>query len=901
MLIWQRRRRAVTDSPRTPAFPNYLQVPAQGPAALWWLLRLITMAAVVGLCARCVLNPEAGLRLFWTVVIPLLPVLFAFAPGLWRQVCPLALANQIPRTFGFSRAIRLPAPLKRAAPLIAATLFFVLVSLRPISFSVNAGMLLALIGATLLLAFAGGVAFAGRSGWCGTFCPLAPIQRVYGLAPVVKVRNGYCESCLGCQKNCYDFNPRAAFVADFQDNDSFYVSQRRLFTAALPGFVLGFFASMLVPAIESNMLLFYAALVATTIFSIGAYTVIQTYTRVPEVHLSAVFGQGALIAFYALTAGPLVETLALYIPGLAAIFWLDEALITAVVGCSGVVLYRHLRTHHAFTNQADDAPSEAPKLTVDVGRIPTGAQDAPSLVEVSSGQTMDANPAASLLETFEGAGIKLDYGCRMGMCGADPVAVIEGDENLSPPSEEELASLRRLGLEGRARLACVCKVQAGRAVVDLSTDPKTLPPPVSNDEAPEDPAPRAGVSRVVIVGNGAAGTTAATELRRLSPSVEIDIIAEEPHPFYNRMGIGRLIHRDEGAQTLYMLDTDAHDQAQIKLHQDTRAMEIKKEVQSLRLSTGESLKYDRLVLATGAQARVPSVEGRDRPGVFVLRTLADAEAVRAYVRELDLADPRAVVVGGGVLGVEAADAVSRLGVKTHILQRGDRLMQRELDGKGADILNSFLSQTGVKVLTGADFEGIEGEEDTDATAGRARAVVLGDGRRVPADVVLICAGVVPDVALARSAGLKIDNGILVDGDMATSDPSIFAVGDAAQTKPASPALWPIGTQHGARAAAAILGTPAPTAQSPIYVRLKHDGVCVFSFGSFHRQEDGDVEIVSPADRKMEHRRVLLRDGVLVAALAVGAPGADKPLLPYLSGQTIPEALIKAWQNDDWDA
>ncbi|MEC7140403.1 MAG: hypothetical protein VXX01_03620, partial [Pseudomonadota bacterium] len=172
-------------------FQNYLEVERQVPSAFWWVLRLLAFAFTLFVLVMIPLSGEHGLKLVWNVLVPCLPVLFAFAPGLWRQICPMAFLNQLPRTFGISRGLRLPEGMSRIAYLLAVGAFFGLISLRPLVFNASAGWTVTLLAVPLGLAALGGFVFAGRSGWCGTFCPLAPIQRAYGLAPVVRLRNGY--------------------------------------------------------------------------------------------------------------------------------------------------------------------------------------------------------------------------------------------------------------------------------------------------------------------------------------------------------------------------------------------------------------------------------------------------------------------------------------------------------------------------------------------------------------------------------------------------------------------------------------------------------------------------------------------------------------------------------------
>lgn len=876
-------------------FQNYLEVERQGPPALWWALRLVAFAFTLFVLVMIPLSGEHGLKLVWNVLVPCLPVVFAFAPGVWRQICPMAFLNQLPRTFGLSRGLRLPAGMSRVAYLVSVCAFFGLISLRPLVFNTSAGWTLTLLAVPLGLAALGGFVFAGRSGWCGTFCPLAPIQRAYGLAPVVRVRNGYCETCLGCQKNCYDFNPRATLLADFDDRDPWYVLQKRFFIGALPGFILGFFGYSVLGEVLGEALglgngvaVYYLVLAGGMTSSLGLFTVLETFLRVPQVHLSAIFAQIALVIFYGVLSQPFMDTLGLYIAPLQTMAWLDEVMVVVVALVAATVLIRHFIAHRAY--HRDEEPAAAPKLKVALDRLGDDSAGLPQLEERASGNRLPANPSQTVLETLEDAGIKIDYGCRLGLCGADPVAVVEGEENLEEPSEDELATLRRLGLEGRARLACACRVKQGRVAIDLDLDPNSLPPPAPATAA-TDPAEAAGIGRVVIVGNGAAGTTVATELRRMSPSLDIDLIGAERYPFYNRMGVARLIHKAIGADELFLLDPKRHDDLGITLHRNTQATGLDPASQTLTLGTGETLSYDRLILSTGALAALPPVPGTDLRGVFVIRTAEDAEQIRAFAQSLPQTSRKAVVVGGGVLGVEAADALRQLSFRTTILQRSDRLMPRELDEPAALRLTHFLNLIGITVRTQARTTAIEGDD------GQVTGVRIDPSEVVAADLVVFCAGVKPEITLAAQAGLDTDRGVLVNEAMQTSDPSIYAIGDAAQTDPALPALWPISTHQASVASAHLLGVAAPSAAGPIFVRLKHDGIAVFSFGQIDEGADeGIEEIVSNVEDEPNYRRLRLKGNRMLGAIVVGMPGAEKFLLPYLAGEPVPAAVLADWRS-----
>ena len=171
-------------------FPTYSEIPTKIPQPVWITLRLVTLSITLWLIYFLATNPAIGLRLIWGLLIPLLPLSFVVIPGLWRQICPMAFLNQIPRTLGFSLNYTLPVRWKNLSFYVSAAAFFIIVSFRHISLNQNSDVLAYVLVAALVCSFAGGVVFKGRSGWCGTFCPLAPIQRTYGQAPVVLVGKG---------------------------------------------------------------------------------------------------------------------------------------------------------------------------------------------------------------------------------------------------------------------------------------------------------------------------------------------------------------------------------------------------------------------------------------------------------------------------------------------------------------------------------------------------------------------------------------------------------------------------------------------------------------------------------------------------------------------------------------
>ena len=324
----------------------------------------------------------------------------------------------------------------------------------------------------------------------------------------------------------------------------------------------------------------------------------------------------------------------------------------------------------------------------------------------------------------------------MGICGADPVAIKDGMSCTSAIGDDEKATLERLGYADNTRMACCVKV-TGPVTVALTPDKASAPRISQIHDFNYDKA----VKRVVVLGNGIAGVTAADHLRRRHPATNIDLIAEEPHHLYNRMGISRLVYGRSAMQGLYLNPDKWYDERAITTWLNTRALWIDRAQPRGRARHGGEAAYDRLILATGSRSFVPTIEGFGVPGTGVLRTAADAMALRAYAQRVS--STRGVIAGGGLLGLEAAYALHKLGLKTTVLERGAGLLRRQLDDRGGELLATYLEGLGLEIMLNAEVESVDGN-------GRLRAVDLKDGRRLPAQILLVAAGIQPNAELART-------------------------------------------------------------------------------------------------------------------------------------------------------
>jgi nitrite reductase (NADH) large subunit len=867
-------------------FDNYTKYEPATPLWVWQAGRGVALAITLVLAALLMWAPPLGLKLFWGIAIPAVPLLLVVAPGLWRQVCPMALMNQTPRTFGFSRNHTLPDSVAKYTYPVAVMLFVGLVALR-VPLLNHAGPIVGvgLIG-VLALAFAGGLWFKGRSGWCGTFCPLGPIQRIYGHAPLAMVPNGYCPTCVGCQKHCYDFNPRAAIFSDIHDDDPRFAAQRRLFMGLLPGLIAGFFLQGLNPPYGTGQ--YVGILLGACCASAGLHGFLSSFVPVGTYRVSAMFGAAALGLFYWF-AGPIMLGNVLSLFGLDTTF-AQQPIVHSLGAVSALTLLgsglrseRHYRQSLADKAAATHPPTAGLRAQpITIHRQSGTATGAPVVTDRASGQAFEVKPGLSLLKAVEAAGLKINKGCGAGICGSDAVAICDGGENLSPPGPDELATLRRLGLEGKARLACVCEV---KGPVTIDRDPHSATSPALASNAPKAPAvdkaKRVGIERVVVVGNGVAGMGAIEALRRDSPSLQLTLVSDEPEHFYNRMAIAQILSGEGDLESLRMVPPEWHERAGVTALRRTRVTRIDRAQQVVHLSHGIPLPYDRLILATGASAMTPSPTFLNNTNTFVMRTSGDALAIKGHVARHRAV--HAMVIGGGVLGVEGAEALRKMGMRVTLLERAPRLMANQLDEMAARKLNKYMREIGVKVITDAFIGSYE--ED-----GRIHAVHLEDGRTLKADLFVACLGIVPNAELARQAGIAVGKrAIAVDSLMTTSDPNIYAVGDVAEV--AGPAgLWPVAASQATAAVSAIWGEGQAFETQPLIMHLKSKGLDLRAYG-INEPAEGD-EVFTSRSGDEAYWRLIVREGKAVGGTYVGPAGSSEDFTRALRKQFDLKALRK---------
>jgi NADPH-dependent 2,4-dienoyl-CoA reductase/sulfur reductase-like enzyme/ferredoxin len=833
-----------------PPFPNYTQIPSMLSVRAWWAVRIAGVAATLVVVIVCFAVPKTGLRIVWGIGIPLLPILFFLAPGLWRNICPLAASNQTPRVLSWTRALEAPAWLKRYGYLISISLFVIFISLRKVGLQTNGPGTAGLLLFALLSAFMGGMFLKGKSGWCSSICPLLPVQRIYGQTPFALIGNSHCQPCVGCTKNCYDFNPKVAYVADLNDEDPTWSAGRKVFIAAFPGLILGFFKVANVPAISVGAM--YGQLAVYAAVSALAFAVADGFVPATSHKLTTLWAAAALNIFYWFAFPVIYKAISSH-SAPAAATWTARVV---VLGLTAIWVVRTYLKERAFVERAGSPRPVGGAGARSIDGHTAAQIGKPEITFLPDDQRIVAEPGVTLLELAESNGLQLEAGCRMGVCGADPVAIVSGMENLSEISDDERATLERLGLAENTRMACCCRIKGPASVSLTPEQPRELTPSqilrLDFDRS---------VERVVVIGNGIAGITAADYVRRNHPECSIDVVADESHQLYNRMAITRLIYGRSAMQGLYLNQESWAESRAITEWLNTRAQAIDREEGRIALGTGDALKWDRLILATGSHSFVPPIDGWGTPGTFVLRSADDALQLRAFA-QLN-GSRRAIVAGGGLLGLEAAYALHKLGLSTTVLERSERLLRRQLDERAAELLHRYIEGLGIAVWTRA-------ETAAASHNGRLGEVVLKDGRSAPADVLIAAAGITPNIELAQEAGLETGRGVIVDEHMRTSDERIFAAGDAAEFLGQVDGLWPAAVDQArvAAEAAVLSGTSPYQGTVPVTV-LKVVGVDLTSIGQIEPSSPDDEVIVHEDENTLKYGKLVISDGRIIGAILLG--------------------------------
>jgi nitrite reductase (NADH) large subunit len=388
---------------------------------------------------------------------------------------------------------------------------------------------------------------------------------------------------------------------------------------------------------------------------------------------------------------------------------------------------------------------------------------------------------------------------------------------------------------------------------------------------------------LVVIGNGMVGHKLLTSLvaEGGTRDYRITTFCEEPRPAYDRVALSTYFER-MSADELSLVEPGFFERAGITVHLGDRAVAIDRSARIVTSAKGVAVPYDRLVLATGSYPFVPPIEGRDARGCFVYRTIEDLEQIERWAKRSKVG----AVIGGGLLGLEAAHALLRLGLETHVVELAPRLMSMQIDDRAGTALRRRIEALGVKVHLGTETRAVL------TCDGAVRGLELGGDRELGVDILVFSAGIRPRDEIARSAGLAIGprGGIVVDPFCRTSDPDIFAIGECAM---ACGQIWGLvapGYAMAKAVAGTLVGREAKFEGSDLSTKLKLLGVDVASFGDSHGRAPGAREIVySDLVSDVYKKLVISEDGktVLGGILVGDATGYGSLLQMTLNRMPVP--------------
>ena len=365
--------------------------------------------------------------------------------------------------------------------------------------------------------------------------------------------------------------------------------------------------------------------------------------------------------------------------------------------------------------------------------------------------------------------------------------------------------------------------------------------------------------RLVVVGNGMAGMRTVEELLKLDADrYDITVFGAEPRVNYNRIMLSPVLAGEKTLDDIILHSRAWYVENNIVLHAGDPVVAIDRARRIVRARSGLEVSYDRLLLATGSSPFIVPVPGAQLAGVVGFRDLDDVGMMLAAAKR----GGSAVVIGGGLLGLEAANGLLRQGMNVTVVHLTSSLMNQQLDPAAALLLKSALERRGLRILLGAQTEAILGE-------GKVEAVRFVDGLEVPADLVVMAAGVRPNVALAREAGLHVERAIVVDDTLQTYDPRVYAVGECVQHRKATFGLVaPIWDQ--ARVCAAHLAGLGHRryVQQALAVKLKVTGIDLYSAGDFSGLE-GSEDLVLRDRHAGVYKRLVLMGGRVTGAVLYG--------------------------------
>ena len=396
------------------------------------------------------------------------------------------------------------------------------------------------------------------------------------------------------------------------------------------------------------------------------------------------------------------------------------------------------------------------------------------------------------------------------------------------------------------------------------------------------------MAKYIIIGNGVAANTAAESIRTLDKTGELVMFTKEKAPFYYVPALPEYLADEKTLAGITLHNEQWYKERAIELHLDTEVTAIDPKTKTVTTKAGASFSYDKLLIATGGYSFIPPIPGANNEGVFGLRTSADADAIKNKAAS----SKQIVLIGGGLLGLEAGNGLRKAGMKVAVVEFFPRLLPRQMDVPGAAMLQKEMEKMGFSFFLGAKTKDITRE-------GSMLFVNLEGGEKIPADMVLVSAGVRPEVTLAKSIGLEIDKGVKVDDSMKTAIPNIYAAGDLIEHRGMFYGIWPASMEQGRVAGTVMAGGSAQYNGTVMSNTLKVVGINLTAGGDI--DADAKLESIIVQDTaKAIYRKFVIKDNILVGTILFGDNHGSDEVLAAIKNKKDVSALKADLAKPDFD-
>ena len=369
-------------------------------------------------------------------------------------------------------------------------------------------------------------------------------------------------------------------------------------------------------------------------------------------------------------------------------------------------------------------------------------------------------------------------------------------------------------------------------------------------------------TRYLIVGNSAGGIGAAETIRESDKSGSVTVVSDEPYPSYSRPLIAKYLARERTLEGMLFRPLQFYAQSNITPLLGKRVRSLGLEEHIAELESGERIPWEKLLIATGGMPIIPKVRGIEKKGVFNFFTLDDAKAIDEFLDN----DSKAIVIGGGLIGVSAAEALIKRGAEVTVVEMKERILNTILDDEASSRVEAALRKAGVRVITGHTVGEVMGNE-------QVTGVILDNGEKIPCGLVIVAIGVLPRIKLVHGSGIKVNRGILVDRSMVTNHPDVYACGDAAEAYDfiyganRLTAIWPNAYIGGRTAGQNMAGVKAEYPGGTAINSLNYFGLDIAAAGIVVPSDSNGYELMSKQNGDV-YQKLVLKDNLIVGMIYV---------------------------------